>query len=120
MNLIHTLLALMLAVFTSVAPLSASAENARLHEQANSAVSVLALDGANFSSCFDGERDPSKRSPQNEHCEACCLAHSHSNVACLPLSLLQIKLWAISLKPQAEAPLALPNRLYGLKRPPRA
>jgi hypothetical protein len=124
MQLTRALFAFFLAMTMAFAPVATSAAGWRATCESNPPCASMNVDlvGATVEAADFCEKMPKpiEEKSKGGHCGGCCLAHSNGTLSAADTQISKVELWAISLKPHAEAPFALPHRLYGLKRPPRA
>jgi len=124
MQLTRALFAFFLALTMAFAPVATNAAGWRATCESNPPCTSVEVDhvSATVEAADFCEKmpKPSEEKSQSGHCGGCCLAHSNATLSAADTQISKVELWAISLKPDAEAPFALPHRLYGLKRPPRA
>jgi hypothetical protein len=123
MQVIRALFAMVVAVALAFAPVAAGAMDARMHASAAAAVDVASPN----SSCDDrgatvaAPDGGSDEAPASKgHCGACCLAHTGVSLpSALPMMAAPLR-WATLAEPEPGLPFVVPDRTYGLKRPPRA
>lgn len=124
MKVIHAFLAGLLLVSLVFMPLAASAvylPNAceEMRPCASVQTDQAKLAAVNLDQC-DTVSDSKQKKSQEGHCGACCLSHTGVNIAESDQFLTNIENWAVLTTPQADAPMVVTTRIYGLKRPPRA
>jgi hypothetical protein len=124
MHVIRALSAMVVAVALAFAPVAAGAMDARMHASAAAAADVASPHascddhGATSVAAPDGGSDEVPAS--KGHCGACCLAHTGVSLpSAVPVIAAPLR-WATLAEPEPGPPFVVPDRTYGLKRPPRA